>query len=240
MDCSAPPPLTDDQLSAALDAVEDDGVRSHLVRCAFCAGRLAHARALEQRGAGALYRWDCPPAAALRDYHMGLVGPADAATLASHVQRCPRCAAELNELAVFLGPDAAPPLTPSRPPAPRAWPGLRELVASLMPRAAGPALRGAGRQPLLATAGDIAVLIDFAPAADGTVALIGQLIDAEDQDRWAGALVEVRQAAELRATATLDEAGGFACAAVAPGPAELRITDLDGTSLHVPHIAVPG
>jgi hypothetical protein len=240
MNCSDPPPLTDDQISAALDAVEDDGVRSHLARCALCAARLARARALERRLATTLYRWACPPAAALRDYHFGLAGQAEVAAVAAHVQGCPLCAADLDELVVFLAPDAAAPAAPQQPPAPRAWPRLRELVASLAPRAPALALRGAGAQPLLATVGDIAILIDFAPAGDGTAALIGQLVDADDQNRWTAALVEARQAAELRATATLDEDGGFSCAGLAPGPAELRITAPQGISVVLPPIEIAG
>ena len=54
--CSAPPPLTDDQLSAALDGEADQVVLDHLERCPSCTARLEQARRAERALAGRLYR----------------------------------------------------------------------------------------------------------------------------------------------------------------------------------------
>jgi anti-sigma factor RsiW len=237
MECSDPPPLTGDQLSAALDAVEDDTVRTHLASCEYCAARLAAAGRLEARLAGTLHRWDCPPADALRDHHFGLLPAAQAATVAAHLQHCPACTAELNELVAFLAPDtASPPI--AEPPLARAWGRLRELVATIAPRTPTPALRGAARQPLVATVEEVAILLDFMLDSGGALVLVGQLIDSAEQERWAGALAEVRQNGTLLATAVLDEDGGFSCAGLASGPSELRVTSAEGVSVRLPQFAI--
>jgi anti-sigma factor RsiW len=239
MDCSDPPPLTDDQLSAALDAVEDDAVRRHLAGCKYCATRLAEARQIEARLAGTLRRWDCPPADALRDYHFGLLPAAQVSPIVAHLEHCPACTAELNELVAFLAPEtAAPPI--AEPPLARAWGRLRELVATLAPRYPTPALRGTSSQPLVATVEDVAILLDFTPETAGALTLIGQFIDSVEPERWAGALAEVRQGGALVATAALDEDGGFSCTGLAPGPAELRVTNAEGVSVVLPQFNVAG
>ena len=71
MECSSPPPLTDDQLSAALDQTAVPDVIDHLASCASCAERLAAAQQAEQSLRSALYRWDCPAPQTLADYHLG-------------------------------------------------------------------------------------------------------------------------------------------------------------------------
>ena len=71
MECSSPPPLTDDQLSAALEQNAAPDVIDHLASCASCAARLDAAQQAEQSLRSALYRWDCPAPQTLAEYHVG-------------------------------------------------------------------------------------------------------------------------------------------------------------------------
>ena len=187
LSCSNPPPLSPDQLSAALDGAAEPAVRDHLTQCAFCTGRLQGARLAEQKLRRQLFRWDCPTPQQLGDYQQELLAQADAADIAAHIEQCALCARELHDLEAFL---ATPPrLQPApRPQQQRRSVGLGELVAQLLPRTLAPALRGESRAPITAQAGGLTVLLDVQPAAGGQLIVEGQ-VAAEDQDGWTGALV---------------------------------------------------
>ena len=68
MQCSLPPPLTEDQLSVALDGTADTAVHAQLSRCPYCAEQLAAARQIETALNQHLYRWDAPSPEALAAY----------------------------------------------------------------------------------------------------------------------------------------------------------------------------
>src|SRR5262245_19268329 len=102
MQCSSPPPLTDNQITAALDGEADPAALAHLAQCPSCSARLADARRFERRAQRRLYRWDCPSSQLLGDYHLGLVTPGDERTVRRHLAQCARCAEELEELRRFL------------------------------------------------------------------------------------------------------------------------------------------
>ncbi len=230
MKCRFPPPLTEDQISAALDGEANLSVRDHLMRCEGCAARLAQARQIERMLRSGLARWDCPTPQQLGDYHLGLVSQADMRTIARHLESCVRCSDEIEDLRVFLTADSPPrppaQIRPVRPRLPR--PG--ELIARLLPPAPALAIRGATPEPIKAEADGIAIFLDVQPAAGGQVMLTGQVV-ADDLDRWVGALVELRQADVLYATATLDDLGSFSCGPVPAGSSDLRITPQRGRPL---------
>ncbi len=235
MSCSDPPPLSDETISAALDDDTPPAVLAHLQHCPECAGRLEEARQLEHALQSRLARWDCPPPAQLSDYHLGLVPPVQQRSIAAHLEACAQCSAEVEELRVFLAGDAPAEVRSRQEVAIR--PGgvqrLRALVAELLPRPAGlqmAAVRGAGDAPILAQSSAATIVIEAQKEGAQAVRLIGQIADeAGEQERWDGALVEIRQADTLVAATFVDEVGGFSSAPVPTAQTELRITAADGT-----------
>ena len=220
MECSQPPPLRDDALSDALDGLAAPEVLAHLAQCPACAGRLGAARALEERLSGALYRWDCPPPEQIAEYASTRMPPEAASALAGHLAVCALCSRELADFRQFQV--AETPASPPAPPLPSAQPNPGILLAQIV-AGAGAVLRGAGPEPIMAEADGVTIFLDLQPRPDGRASLQGQLV-ASDQDGWESALVEIRQAGALAATAIVDDLGSFACDALPAGTLDLRIT----------------
>jgi hypothetical protein len=230
--CSVPPPLTDDQLSAALDGDTDSIVRDHLGRCASCMARLEQARLVERALAGQLHRWDCPSARQLSEYHLGLVDLAQAREIAHHLGQCARCSVEIEQFSRFLVADDPPlPQVHQPPPSPR--PRLAELIAHLLPPAPALVVRGAGPAPIVAEADGVTIFLSVQPTTDRRINITGQ-VAADDQERWLGALVELRSSGALQAVTSLDAFGGWSCGPLPAGVAELRVTREDGTVILLP------
>lgn len=219
MQCRMPPPLNDNQLSDALDGSAAPDVLAHLALCPHCAARLEAARVFEQNLKETLYRWDCPSPDLLAEYTSGRLAAGDASAIAAHLAGCVRCSHELEDFQQFLLADALPALQPPAPSAARRHGGTS---ARIMPHQ-GAVLRGAGPEPIMAEADGVTIFVDLQPRPDGRAALQGQLI-ANDQEVWEGALVEIRQAGTLTATAIVDDLGSFACDALPAGTLDLRIT----------------
>jgi anti-sigma factor RsiW len=233
MECSSPPPLTDDQLSAALDHEATPDVTNHLAICASCAARLQAAQHTEQSLRSVLNRWDCPPPQALAEYHLGQPSAEEQRAIMRHIETCARCSAEIAELVLFMRDEqsVAAPVEPqpARRPATRGW-----SLARLLPRAPALALRGGASAPLMFEAdGGVTIFLELDSGPGGQAELRGQLV-AENQDDWTGALAELRQAGVLRATAAIDDLGTFRLAALPALPTELRITRADGRALLLP------
>ena len=233
MECSSPPPLTDDQLSAALEQTAAPDVIDHLASCASCAARLNTARQAEQSLRSALYRWDCPAPQTLAEYHLGRQSADQQRAIVRHLETCARCSEEIAELVLFMrdeAPLAAPAdPSPARRPASRGW-----SLARLLPRVPALALRGGAGAPLMFETDDgVTIFLEIQPAAGGQAELRGQLV-ADDQEGWASALVELRQSGILRATAAIDDLGTFRVAALPTLPTELRVTRADGRALLLP------
>ena len=239
MECSSPPPLTDDQLSAALDQVAAPDVIDHLAGCASCMARLDAAQQAEESLRSALHRWDCPSPQILADYHLGRPSAEEQRAIIRHLETCVRCSEEMAELVLFMRDEtpAGAPAEPSRVrrSASRGW-----SLARLLPRAPALALRGGAGAPLMFETDDGAtIFLEIEPVAGGQTELRGQLV-ADDQDGWTGALAELRQSGILRATAAIDDLGTFRVAALPTLPTELRITRADGRALRLPEFALAG
>ena len=98
MECSSPPPLTDDHISAALDETAVPDVIDHLARCPACAARLEDARRVEYTLRSNLYRWDCPSPQRLAEYHLGNIAADEQRAFARHLEQCASCSEEIGEL----------------------------------------------------------------------------------------------------------------------------------------------
>jgi anti-sigma factor RsiW len=184
-----------------------------------------------------LFRADCPDSLQLGEYELGLIASAQAATLAHHLETCPHCQAELTTLRDFQKREA---IRPEAAPAPGPWtafPSLRELVARLIPRTAAPALRGEVREQIMAEAEGVMVILDVRAGKTERLAVFGQ-IAADEQERWAEAVVQFRREGRLEAVAMVDDLGAFRCETLTPGAFDLRLSPLSGPVVVVPNIAL--
>ncbi len=231
MECSFPPPLTSDQLSAALEGLAEPDLQAHLARCPACASQLKAAQRFEQQLSQRLYRWDCPSLQRLGEYHLNRLTPDEAANITQHLKQCARCDEEFAGLRAFMEVEQRPGDQPvERPPRRPDRPHWREIVARLLPHTPTLALRGSAPGPLTAEAGDIRLLLDIKPARGGNVTLDGTVM-ASDQDQWNGALVHLRRAGAVLQMATVDDLGGFRCEAFAPGVTDVRIASAEGRTI---------
>jgi hypothetical protein len=233
MDCRFPPPLTDDELIAALDG--DAAIQHHLAQCPDCAARLAKLRRTEQRFKQTLFRWDCPPSQELGDYHFRLVSPDREQSIADHLKNCVRCQDELAEMSRFLEAEAPPIQSRVAPEQSRSR--RRDWVAQLLPPSLAPAIRGDSSGPIVAQAGEVTLFLVVEPSAQGPV-LTGQLA-AEDVHLWVGALVEIRQHKMLQSIAFIDEWGSFRSIGFRSDSTDLRIIARTGQAIVVNTIEFP-
>ncbi len=238
--CKYPPALTDDDLSAVLDGQAPVGTAEHLADCPDCAARLERARRYEHALKTALYRWDCPSTQHLGRAELGLLAEPERRALAQHLSECHACAAEVEQLRGFMAAAAIADVDPMWDQRRRAaTEGPAELVAAVLPRGAAVAVRGEAAGPIVATASGITIVLDPQFASPGHALVRGQ-VAADDQGRWTGALVELRQAGRVQAMATVDESGGFRCGPLAAGRTDLRITPESGQPVLLPGLSLGG
>ncbi len=223
MQCSLPPPLTEDQLSAALDGTADAAVQAHLSRCPYCAEQLAAARQIETALNQQLYRWDAPSPDELADYVLNLLDWSARQRIEAYLQTSPSARAEVAQLRDYLNM-AALPVKSTRPdPQPRLrLPSLDEIIAVLRPRKLQPALRGGiARGELTAQGRGVTVFLEY--FLEGDVCTVTGQVIASEPDVWDGALAQLLVGGSLAATALLESGGDFKFTQVAPGTYELRI-----------------
>jgi hypothetical protein len=228
MNCVSPPELDDRQLLAYLDGEADHAVAAHLEQCGYCREKARQLARLQARLRARLHRLTCPLPMELGESHLRLLAPAQATAVDQHLRECPHCAQEVAQLRGYLNE-----------PTPAVEPGLLERVKVLVARLVGEkgegrpsselafapafvALRGTSQGPITLEADGLFIVLDVQPATEGRVNILGQ-IAADDQDRWTGAAVELRQSGTLQMTVTVDDLGAFRCEAVLPGPTELQI-----------------
>lgn len=244
MECSLPPPITEDQISAAIDGFADVTVQQHIVQCASCAARLTQAQMLEDVLKVKLNRWDCPTPQRLGEYVTGLVSArTEERTIRLHLEECARCKAEVEDLNVFLVSDTASVSASQKHTQPAVArkhperPALGQILARILPRTPALALRGAALGPIMAEAEGTTVVLDVQPATEGQVTILGQVI-ADDYDSWTGALVELRREGVIEATTTVGDTSSFNCGPFPAGSIQLAITPPVGRTLVLPHIDV--
>jgi len=243
MACVSPPELDDRQLLAYLDGEADPQVASHLKQCPHCREKADALARLSARLTARLYRLTCPSPAELGEYHLGLLLGTQAGAISQHLAECPHCTRELTQLKDYLG-ELAPELELSLGERARVlvarWVGGKEADSppgrlALAPAFAG--IRGSSRGPITLEADSILIVLDIHPAAEGRVTMLGQ-VAADDQDRWTGARVELRQTGTLPTAATVDDLGAFRFQEVFSGSTEIMITSTHGIVVQIPSLDI--
>ena len=238
MQCSMPPPLSDEDLSLALDGLASQTILDHLARCESCTVRLQEARQIELALKTRVFRLNCPDAGELGDFHLGLIQGERVMALEAHLQRCPHCRAELEEIQAFLREEPATQPAP-RPaevqvPRRRNW---RQVLATVLPAVPQPVLRGVASERIIrALVEDGTMLRLAARAEDGRVVVQGQILG--DPAIWVGALVEVRQSERLLVVTTVLESGQFRFEITPADTIHLKITSESGPSILVNNIVL--
>jgi hypothetical protein len=234
MDCSIPPPLTEDELSEALDGEASAAVQQHLAQCAYCEDRLEAARWIEQRLKTQLYRFDCPTSQELIDYDSRLLDSAEAAKIQKHIETCPRCQDELKVLQRYMDDEkeAAPSLQLVR----SGRQHSHERIAQPKPDVGAWAARGLQDGESQDWEADGAtIFLELKRRTEGLV-LSGQVVD--EDPIWEGALAELRQAGALQGVSVLDEMGEFRFTLGEPAPVDLNITASNGLTLVLENITL--
>jgi hypothetical protein len=220
--CITPPEIDDITISAVIDGTADADTHTHLEACAHCQSLVEQAARTEALLNVALYRWQCPPPADLRDYEFGRLAEGETAFITHHLSGCQSCRAELTQLQNFVqrGPTPTPPARPRLDPVSI----LREVIATLLPGSSQPAyaLRGDAPKPVMAQAEDVMLFIEMIPNSVGYT-LNGQ-VTAADMAEWEGALVQLQRGGKHLATARVQEGGMFSTTPVTPGPLTVRLT----------------
>lgn len=191
----------------------------------------------------ALHRFDCPDPEQLRDFFWHMLPKREQQALASHVQQCPHCSAELAHLQSFIG--QADPAWQAQPAAAPSASTLAEriqaladqmrlviatLVTPLTPQMATVALRGAATPAQLtespnnllfeAEGADINLTVE--KDAQGLLNLAGQIFTLEADAPTGGKLVAADPTLAPQPI-VVDEAGTFVLAGVPAGAYQLLL-----------------
>ena len=234
MSCSFPPPLSEDDLSAALDGEASPTTQQHLAQCAYCTGRLEEARRMEQRLRGRLLRFDCPTSQVLIDYDASLLDADDATRTLQHIEMCPRCQDELGVLRRFL--DDKESAVPSLQIVGSGRQRSLERIAQPRPDVGAWAARGLDDTAVQDWEADGATIFLELNRRTGSLVLSGQVVD--ENPIWTGALAEIRQAGEVQGVSVLDELGEFRFTLSQQAPLNLNITAPNGVTLVLENITL--
>lgn len=234
MTCSFPPPLSEDDLSAALDGEASPAVQQHLAQCASCTGRLEEARRMEQRLKGMLLRFDCPTSQSLIDYDAGLLDADESIDIRHHIESCPRCQAELGTMHRFLDDEAS--AVPSLQIVPSGRQRSLERIARPRTDTGAWAARGLDDSDVQDWEAEGATIFLELNRRTGNLVLSGQVVD--ESPIWTGALAEIRQAGEIMGVSVLDELGEFRFTLSQQAPLDLNITAPNGITLVLENITL--
>lgn len=185
-----------------------------------------------------LYRWDCPTVQQLADFYMEILDGADVPTIERHLEKCVHCRAEMQAMTAFMKGGENVAISTAEKPSQTEKPNwLGELVAFLAAPSPSFAMRGTDKGPIVASAEDGTTLfLELQKKRSGNW-LTGQLT-AEEQERWAEAMLIVHQGGMVQGITRLDDLGLFTCQLQDDRPVELRITTRDGRSLVLKEISL--
>jgi anti-sigma factor RsiW len=226
MNCVFPPELDDRQLLAYLDGETDSQVAHHLAQCPHCrenASRLAH---LQDQLTARLYRISCPSSLELGDYQLGLLSTARAVVIAQHVNECPHCKREVSMLREYLNGEIEPTMQAGL--AKRVNIMIARLVRGGQGWAQSPSvpgvvgIRGGDEGPRIYQVDGVQLALEIQDDAGspGRKVVLG-LVTGLDST---GLRATLRQADQIVATTSADNAGNFVFSQLNPGNYQLILT----------------
>jgi hypothetical protein len=174
----------------------------------------------ESRLTAILFRAFCPETSELGEYHFELSPPDRAAFIHDHLQECPHCRRELQQLKKFLQ-DVSPDLEYSPMDRFKIWVAekLPRLSDASRPLAFG--LRGGSTSPIFYQAGEAQITIEVQddPDASGNKLILGLVIGIDPDD------LQVRcfRAGVQVSNNPVDEFGNFVLAGLEPGEYDLLL-----------------
>jgi hypothetical protein len=233
--CIAPPPLSDEELMAALDNEAPPQVLSHLEICLFCSERLGEMRHFEQSLRSGLYRFECPAPDKLGDYFLGTLEMPDRQDIQDHLNDCPLCQRELEDLQAFFALDEEEDRAPASDSI-SLWEQIKEtayrledqLVRILMPEntLAYGVLKSRSPQghQMTYNSGPVSLLLTLEKVIEG-LKITGTIVDTEAEGRWRDGHVElIRMGSDSPAVlATVDEDEMFVVESLSPGRFNVNI-----------------
>ena len=213
------PHLSDADLLAYLDGKLDEKLARHIKRSTAYRQRLEDLARQERRLRVSLYRGACPDALELGKYQLKLVAPERAAHIAQHINICPHCVLELQDLRSYLG-ELAPELEFTflervRVLIGRLVPELPDLGGGFTPAPALAGVRGEAGGPLLYEAGEVQVSLEIQDdaARAGHKSVLG-LITGVDAAGWQATLWQDSERVEAL---VVDDLGNFIFESLPPG-----------------------
>jgi hypothetical protein len=220
-----PVKIEDRHLLAYLDGELDAQTTAIIESSAEYLKRAQELRRMQNRLRARLQRVDCPESTELGEYQLALLSRKRSKAIEAHLNDCPHCRRELEQLRAFLHAEA-------QQEKPHSLEGVKILVARLLgvPGESGglvlspayAALRGLSRGPVTLEAQGALILLDLQPGEAGHMTLLGQ-VAADEQEQWTGAAVELRREGRLLLRTSLDDLGAFQAANLEPGSIELTI-----------------
>ena len=229
-DCIEPGAIQEWELDACADGETPLHVAEHLERCPACRARVAERMAFEHRLRRILHRHNCPSPDMLRDYHWGFLPADEHQRIASHLDICPHCAAELADLAEFVPAERSEPSGTLLDRAHQAAAQVRLVVAQILSPAPSPIpalrgdTRGNTRDLLLFDAEDVAVSVNLELEETGAHTLLGQVLSSEPVARADSYARLTAQEEGVEPVQTpLDANGGFTFPDLRPGIYQLVV-----------------
>ena len=231
--CSQPPALSDEDLFAVVNDIASDIVLAHLNICQHCAYKLSVARIFVKRLSSYVYRFGCPDVENLAAYVAKTLDRNSTADIERHILDCVRCSDELlvlyeaNKVSVASSPTIASTIDGV---VVRLGQSVRRKLAALAPTTPGLVLRGTEQaHRFTATAGATQVLIETQQRTAKWI-LSGQ-IAVDEEESWAGGLVEVYSDKQVLLTGFIDEMNEFHFEGLQTELADLLLTSPSGSQI---------
>ncbi len=225
MACIEPPPIANDQLLLYLDGEADQMVGDHLAACSYCRARGSALENLQARLKARLYRRDCPSSQELGDFQLNLSTEARRLSIQTHINDCPHCAQELDQIEAYLSDLAddlsAPASSGVKILIARLVSGLDQAASTLSPAPAFAPVRGDLTSPLHFEVDgfEISVQIQPDPETPEKLVVLGLVLG----DLEAGFSASLSRPDEAPVSGEIDELGNFVLPNVGKGTYALLI-----------------